>query len=113
MSDGIVVAHTDDIPDGEAIKVDAGVAGTVDDIAIFNDGGEFFALDDTCSHEDASLSEGWLEDGVVECPLHAGKFCLRNGEVLSMPATEDVACHRLIIDGTDIRLIPNPDRIAP
>ncbi|WP_270353043.1 bifunctional 3-phenylpropionate/cinnamic acid dioxygenase ferredoxin subunit [Microbacterium testaceum] len=112
MTEGIVVARTDEVPDGEAIKIDAAVAGTVDDIAIFNDGGEFFALDDTCSHEDASLSEGWIDDGVVECPLHAGKFCLKNGEVLSMPATEDVACHRLVIDGDDIRLIPRPDRIA-
>ncbi|PVE77847.1 non-heme iron oxygenase ferredoxin subunit [Microbacterium testaceum] len=112
MTEGIVVARTDEVPDGEAIKIDAAVAGTVDDIAIFNDGGEFFALDDTCSHEDASLSEGWIDAGVVECPLHAGKFCLKNGEVLSMPATEDVACHRLVIDGDDIRLIPRPDRIA-
>lgn len=112
MSDGIVVAQTDDIPEGEAIKVDASVAGTVDDIAIFNDEGEFFALDDTCSHEKASLSDGWIEDGVVECPLHAGKFCLKDGAVLSMPATEDMACHRLVVDGSDIRLIPNPDRLT-
>ncbi|KJL26602.1 non-heme iron oxygenase ferredoxin subunit [Microbacterium azadirachtae] len=110
--DGILVAQTDDIPDGEAIKIDASVTGTVDDIAIFNDDGEFFALDDTCSHEKASLSEGYIEDGVIECPLHAGKFCLRNGDVLSMPATDNVACHRLILDGTDIRLVPNPERLA-
>lgn len=112
MSEGILVAQTDEVPDGEAIKIDASVTGTVDNIAIFNDGGEFFALDDTCSHEEASLSDGWLDDGVVECPLHAGKFCLKNGEVLSMPSTEDVACHRLIIEGSDIRLVPNPDRLA-
>lgn len=112
MSEGVLVARADDVPDGEAIKIDAAVAGTVDDIAIFNDGGEFFALDDTCSHEEASLSEGWIDNGVIECPLHAGKFCLRDGEVLSMPATENVACHRLIVDGDDIRLVPNPDRLA-
>ena len=112
MSEGILVAQTGDIPEGEAIKVDAAVLGTVDDVAIFNDGGEFFALDDTCTHEDASLSEGWIEDGVVECPLHAGKFCLGSGAVQSMPATEDVACHRLIVDGGDIRLVPRPDRIV-
>lgn len=111
--EGILVATTDEIPDGEAIKIDASVAGTIDDIAIFNDDGEFYALDDTCSHEEASLSDGYIEDGVVECPLHAGKFCLRSGEVLSMPATTDVACHRLVIDGADVRLIPNPDRLAP
>lgn len=113
MSEGILVAQVGDVPDGEAIKIGAAVSGTVDDIAIFNDGGEFFALDDTCSHEKASLSDGYVEDGVVECPLHAGKFCLKNGEVLSMPATVDVACHRLIVDGSDIRLVPNPDRLAP
>lgn len=113
MTEGIPVAKTSDVPDGEAIRIDASVAGTVDDIAIFNDGGEFFALDDTCSHEEASLSEGWIDDGVIECPLHAGKFCLGSGEVLSMPATQDVACHRLLIDGDDIRLVPNPERLAP
>lgn len=112
MSEGILVAHTGDVPDGEGIKIDASVTGTADNIAIFNDGGEFFALDDTCTHEDASLSEGWIEDGVVECPLHAGKFCLKNGEVLSMPATEDAACHRLIIEGTEIRLVPKPERVS-
>lgn len=112
MSEGIVVADTADIPDGEGVKIDAAVTGTVDDIAVFNDGGEFFALDDTCTHETASLSEGWVEDGVVECPLHAGKFCLRDGEVQSMPATVGVACHRVIVEGTKILVIPNPGRIA-
>ena len=112
MSEGILVAQIDDVPDGEGIKIDASVTGTVDDIAIFNDGGEFFALDDTCSHEEASLSEGWIDNGVIECPLHAGKFCLKNGEVLSMPATDNVACHRLIVEGSDIRLVPNADRVA-
>jgi 3-phenylpropionate/trans-cinnamate dioxygenase ferredoxin subunit len=113
MSEGITVAHVDEIPDGEAVKIDAASVGTVDDIAIFNDGGEFFALDDTCTHEQASLSEGYIEDGVVECALHAAKFCLKDGSVLSMPATEDVACHRVVIEGNDINLIPNPDRLAP
>ena len=113
MAEGIVVGQIDDIPESEAIKVDAAVAGTIDDIAVFNDDGEFFALDDTCSHEKASLSEGWIDNGVIECPLHAGKFCLRDGTVQSMPATEDVACHRIIVDGADLRLVPNPDRLAP
>lgn len=113
MSDGIVVAQVNDIPEGEALKIDAAVTGTVDDIAVFNDDGTFWALDDTCSHEKASLSEGWIEDGVIECPLHAGKFCLRNGEVMSMPATEDVASHQVVIDGDDVRVVPNPSRLAP
>jgi 3-phenylpropionate/trans-cinnamate dioxygenase ferredoxin subunit len=109
---GIVVAQIGDVPDGEAIKIDAGVMGTLDDVAVFNDDGEFYALDDTCSHEQASLSEGWIDGGVIECPLHAGKFCLKDGTVLSMPATSNVACHRVVIDGTNIRVIANPGRLA-
>jgi 3-phenylpropionate/trans-cinnamate dioxygenase ferredoxin subunit len=111
--DGILVARVDDIPDGEGIKIAAHVLGTVDDVALFNDAGEIFALDDTCTHETASLSEGWVEDGVVECPLHAGKFCLRDGTVQAMPTTVDVACHRVIVSGGDVRVVPRPDRVAP
>lgn len=113
MSEGIVVAELGDVPDGEALKIAASVTGTVDDIALFNDRGVYFALDDTCSHEKASLSDGWLEDGVVECPLHAGKFCVRDGSVLSMPATVSVACHRVVVEGYVIRVVPNPERLAP
>ena len=110
--EGVVVAQVGDIEDGEAIKVDAAVTGTVDDIAVFHDGDEYYALDDTCSHEKASLSEGWIEDGVVECPLHAGKFCLKDGTVQSMPATEDVVAHQLIVEGDDLVLIPAPGSLA-
>jgi 3-phenylpropionate/trans-cinnamate dioxygenase ferredoxin subunit len=112
VSEGIVVARVDEVPEGEAVKIDRSVTGTVDDIAVFNDDGEFFALDDTCSHEKASLSEGWIEAGIIECPLHAGKFCLKDGSVMSMPATVNVACHRVVIDGGDIRVVPNPERLA-
>ncbi len=112
-AEGIVVAQTDDIPDGEGIKIDREVLGTVDDVAVFNDEGTFFALDDTCTHETASLADGWVENGIVECPLHAGKFCLKSGAVQSMPATIDVAPHEVVVDGTDVRVIPNPERLAP
>lgn len=111
MAEGIVVATTGDVPDGEGIAVAADVLGTVDDVAVFNDGGEFYALDDTCSHEKASLAEGWVEHGAVECPLHSARFCLADGSVLSMPATRAVACHRVVVDGDDIRVVPDPGRL--
>jgi nitrite reductase/ring-hydroxylating ferredoxin subunit len=59
-------------------------------IAIFNLDGEFFALDDTCTHGQASLCEGFVENGQVECPYHAALFDIRTGEALTMPATEPV-----------------------
>ena len=55
-------------------------------MAVFNDDGELFAIDDTCTHQDASLSEGWLEDCMIECPLHAASFDLRTGLPSGPPA---------------------------
>ena len=106
----ILAAKIGDVPDGEAIVIPKAVTGTVDDIALFHDGGEYFALDNTCSHELASLAEGWIEGGVVECPMHTGRFCLRSGEVKSAPATEDVVSHSVEVDGDEIVIVPNPDR---
>lgn len=112
MAEGIPVAKVGEIGDDEAIVVPRIRTGTYDDIAVFNSGGEYFALDDTCSHEEASLADGWIEDGTVECPLHAARFCLKDGEAMSLPATSGVAVHEVVVDGDDILVIPNPERIA-
>ena len=112
MAVRIHVAKVGDVPDGEAIVVPKSVTGTVDDIALFHDSGEYFALDNTCSHELASLAEGWIERGVVECPVHTGRFCLRSGEVLSAPATENVAAHAVEVEGDDILIVPNAERLV-
>lgn len=112
VATAIRVARVGDVPDGEAIVVPKAVTGTVDDIALFHDAGEYFALDNTCSHELASLAQGWIERGVVECPVHTGRFCLRDGKVLSAPATEGVAAHAVEVDGDAILIVPNAERIA-
>jgi len=103
---GIRVAAVDDVPDGEAIAIDKSITGTEDNIAVFCDGGEFFALDDTCTHAEASLADGWIEDGEVECPMHSGRFCLKTGEVLCMPATKDTVAHRIEVRDGDLWLYP-------
>ena len=59
-------------------------------IALFKIGDEVFAIDDTCSHAEAQLSQGFVEDCAVECPLHQACFDLRTGAALSAPATEPV-----------------------
>ena len=102
MPDGIVIAHVGDIDEGWAIKVDASILGTVDDVAVFNDQGRYYALDDSCSHMSGSLSDGYIQDGAVECPTHARRFCLRDGSVVAEPPTEPVAPHRVVVDGGDI-----------
>ncbi|MEX3840461.1 MULTISPECIES: 3-phenylpropionate/cinnamic acid dioxygenase ferredoxin subunit [unclassified Paraburkholderia] len=81
----IFVCQDDALSDGEAIKVDGPSAA----IAVFKVNGELFALNDRCSHGNASMSEGYIEDdGTVECPLHAARFCLKTGTALCQPATE-------------------------
>ena len=108
MSEGIRVASLDDIPEGEGITVDKSLTGTADDIALLrDDDGSVWALDDTCTHEDASLADGWVEGGFVECPLHSSKFCLKNGEVQGLPATRDACPHRVTVVDGDVYLFPN------
>lgn len=107
MSTGIRVAALADLPVGQGLKVPRSVTGTDDNIAILRDeDGSVWALNDTCTHELASLSEGWIEDGVVECPLHGSQFCLRNGKVLSLPATKDTVAHRVEVSDGEIYLFP-------
>jgi 3-phenylpropionate/trans-cinnamate dioxygenase ferredoxin subunit len=70
-------------------------------VAIFHtDDGEVFAVDDTCTHQDASLADGWLEGCEVECPLHSSRFDLRTGQVDEPPAKRPIRTHRVeVIDG--------------
>ncbi len=73
----IFVCQVDELDEGEALKVDCGVNG-IEALAVFNNGGDFFAMNDRCSHGNASMSEGYLEDdGTVQCPLHSARFCLK------------------------------------
>ncbi|MGO1318770.1 MAG: bifunctional 3-phenylpropionate/cinnamic acid dioxygenase ferredoxin subunit [Galactobacter sp.] len=104
---GIDVAGVEEIPEGEALAVEAVVDGVARDIAIFHtEDGEFYALDDECTHETASLADGWIEDDRVECPLHAAEFCLRTGKAMCMPATVDARTH--VVEVVDGRVLLHP-----
>jgi nitrite reductase/ring-hydroxylating ferredoxin subunit len=73
-------------------------------IAVYNVEGEFFATDDECTHEEASLAEGFLEDHLIECPLHGSQFDLRTGEVLSLPAVLPVKTYPVKVEAGEIRI---------
>jgi NAD(P)H-dependent nitrite reductase small subunit len=73
-------------------------------IALFRYGEEFFAIDDTCTHQEASLSEGFImgdEKGrcVVECPWHGAHFDLRTGAAVTLPATRPVKRYNVRVEG--------------
>lgn len=102
MSEWVAIASVDDIPPGHAARVE--IDGVP--IAIFNVDGELHAVDDTCSHAEASLSEGELIPGEcsVECPLHGSCFDLRTGEPLTLPAFEPICVHRVSVENGVIRV---------
>lgn len=75
------------------------VSVTVDGIplAVFRQGQELFVLHDLCTHGAARLSEGYVEDGCVECPLHQGTFDLRTGAACRAPVTTPVRAYPIRI----------------
>ena len=76
MSNYVTVAQVGSIPEGEGRTFTVGERL----VAVFNHGGEYFAIDDLCPHMGASLGAGEVDaDGTVTCPWHAWRFCVRDG----------------------------------
>lgn len=93
----IRVCAVGEIPEGEALRVASGPDGVP--VAVFHVGGRYYALDDTCTHQDASLADGYVEeeDCAVECPLHASCFDLRTGRPSGPPARTPVRTHAVVV----------------
>ena len=72
-------------------------------IALANVDGTFFAVDDTCTHEQRSLgTEGLLDSGVITCCCHGSQFEVASGKVLSLPAPSDVGTYEVKVEGNDV-----------
>lgn len=99
MANWVRVAATADIKEGGCLGVRHGDK----EIALYHlQGGEFHATSNICTHEYAVLSEGWLENGCIECPLHAAQFDVRTGKALSSPADEDLAVYPAKVEAGQI-----------
>jgi nitrite reductase/ring-hydroxylating ferredoxin subunit len=102
MDDGgtwVRVAAAGDLPPGEMKPVVA--AGR--DLALYHlDDGSWRASDNVCTHAHALLTDGWLEGCVIECPLHAGRFDLRNGAGQGAPIERDLEIYPVRVDGDDV-----------
>lgn len=86
-----------DLEDGDAFQFEVDPP-----IAVFNVGGDYFALDDMCSHDESSLADGYVDGDQVECAWHFAKFSIKTGEVLSPPATVPVCTYRVKVEGDDV-----------
>src|ERR1700743_2951732 len=82
----IDAGSADSLAEGETLSLPVGRKI----IAIARGGGEFFAVDDVCTHDGAELTGGAIEGDQIICPRHGARFCLRTGEALTPPAYEPV-----------------------
>jgi nitrite reductase/ring-hydroxylating ferredoxin subunit len=87
-----------DVADGEALKVEHGDQA----FAVYNVAGDFFVTDDACTHGPGSLSDGILEDDVIECNFHGGQFNVRTGDVVGPPCMVPVKTYKVRVDDGDI-----------
>jgi nitrite reductase (NADH) small subunit len=111
MAEFQTVCRIGELNDGEGKMVE--VAGRL--IAVFYHQGQYFAIDDVCPHMGASLSGGYVENGVVTCPWHAWRFRLADGAWADSPRIK-IGCYPVRVqDGTVQIQLPAPplDKLGP
>jgi len=100
VSERIRIASLTDLPDGRGVRVD--LPGHR--IAVFRLADRVHAVADRCSHAEASLAEGEVFDGSVECPRHGAEFDLSTGEPASLPATRPLAVYPAEVEDGEVYL---------
>src|SRR5215472_17611523 len=98
MSRFFNVAHSSELPPGG--KLLAEIDGRA--IALFNVGGDYYAMDDLCTHDGGPLAEGELLGAEIQCPRHGARFDVRTGKALCLPAIEPVTVHQVEVRGEEI-----------
>jgi 3-phenylpropionate/trans-cinnamate dioxygenase ferredoxin component len=94
MSEWIDVVGQTALAEGEHVVVDVDGA----DVAVFKIDGQFYAIEDVCSHDGAEIASGELDGDEIICPRHGARFCVKTGAVKSPPAYEDIACFPVKIE---------------
>jgi nitrite reductase/ring-hydroxylating ferredoxin subunit len=106
MSEFYPVARTADLAPGEMIYVEVGP--DEEPICLINLDGEFFAINDCCTHEEASLSDGEIIGDEIECPLHGGAFDIRTGIPTSLPTVIRAKTYPVKVEGDEILISSKP-----
>ncbi len=100
MSEFVPVAKVDEIPDPGSQLVE------VDDrlVVVIHAAGNFYAIDDVCTHDGGPLSDGQLDPDqrTIACPRHGAKFDIQTGAALTMPATKPTVVHQVKVEGDQV-----------
>ena len=102
MEDFVQAAKVGELAPGEMKLVEA----EDEMILLINVDGDLYAISDTCTHQECSLSEGELEGDMLECSCHGSQFIVRTGAVESGPALEPVPTYAVRIDGDNVLIGP-------
>jgi 3-phenylpropionate/trans-cinnamate dioxygenase ferredoxin subunit len=103
VTEFVRVASLADLPPGKRLLVDFEDLS----VAVFNVDGNYYCIEDVCTHDGGPVAEGALDGFSIECPRHGALFDVRDGSVLSMPAVVPVSTYEVRIEGDDI-LVENP-----
>jgi 3-phenylpropionate/trans-cinnamate dioxygenase ferredoxin subunit len=100
MSDWVTVCRVDELPPGAHRVVDVDGAP----VAVFNLEGQFYAIEDVCTHDGGILTGGPIEGDQIVCPRHGARFCIRTGAALTPPAFEATASFPVRVENGEIQV---------
>jgi len=104
MAEWIDAINVNELPTGMYSVVD------LEDVSLLlvNVDGEFYAIENLCSHDGGELSDGEVIGAEIICPRHGSRFCLKTGTALSAPAFEDIETYPVRVVGDTVQVFSEP-----
>lgn len=99
--DFVTVATTEEVPPGQIKAVRVREKHLL--VCHLQEGG-FYVIDDTCTHDDGPLGDGWLEGEAIECPRHGARFDVKTGKVVCLPAAVPINSYAVKVEGHEIQV---------
>lgn len=100
MADWVKVSEVGELAPGEKKQIDLdGI-----EVALFNVEGEYFCIEDVCTHDGAPLCHGRFSGEEITCPRHGARFSVKTGAALCMPAVEPTETYPVKVEGNDIMI---------
>lgn len=94
----VKVALRSEVPESSTLLVAVGG----EPVCLYNINGTIYATHDICTHEEASLADGFVDGDCIECPLHQALFHIPTGEARTAPATDDLRVYPVKVEGDDV-----------
>lgn len=96
------LCRVDEVPEDEPLRV---VLPDGRAVAVYKWQGAYYCTDDLCSHGEASLADGYVENGEIFCPYHMGSFCIATGEPRSAPCSQPIAAYDVRVEDGSLLIV--------